>query len=77
MIYGQKTLNADGQTETDTRMHTHTHTHTLDSIATYSVKMTEYKNEEKSTKLLSPRLLQLHKGNLQNVVSEQTGGELQ
>ena len=25
--------------------HTHTHTHTLGSIATYSVKMTEYKNK--------------------------------
>ena len=29
---------------TQTHTHTHTHTHTLGSIATYSVKMTEYKN---------------------------------
>ena len=32
------------QTQTRTHAHTHTHTHTLGSIATYSVKMTEYEN---------------------------------
>ena len=31
---------------TQTHAHTHTHTHTLGSIATYSVKMTEYKKEK-------------------------------
>ena len=30
----------------DTHRHTHRRTHTLGSIATYSVKMTEYKKEK-------------------------------
>ena len=34
-------------TYTHTHTHTHAHTHTLGSIATYSVKMTEYKNDHK------------------------------
>ena len=34
----------DRQTDTHTHAHTHAHTHTLGSIATYSVKMTEYNN---------------------------------
>ena len=38
-------------THTDAHTHTHTHTHTLGSIATYSVKMTEYKKGKK--KILS------------------------
>ena len=31
-------------THIHTHTHTYTHTHTLGSIATYSVKLTEYKN---------------------------------
>ena len=34
-------------TDTQTDRQTHTQTHTLGSIATYSVKMTEYKNYPK------------------------------
>ena len=34
-------------TQTDRQTHAHTHTHNLGSIATYSVKMTEYKNINK------------------------------
>ena len=34
------------QTDTQTDRQTHRHTHTLGSIATYSVKMTEYKKQE-------------------------------
>ena len=35
------------QTHTNTHTHTHTHTDTLGSIATYSVKLTEYKNRRR------------------------------
>ena len=44
------------QTDTHTHIHTHTHTHahthTLGSIATYSVKMTEYKKTHGCAKIL-------------------------
>ena len=35
-------------TDTQTDTHTHRHTHTPGSIVTYSVKLTEYKNEPES-----------------------------
>ena len=40
-------------THTHRHTHTQTHTHTLGSIATYSVKMTEYKKEEATKKARS------------------------
>ena len=38
-------LGCSADTHRQTHAHTHAHTHTLGSIATYSVKMTEYKKE--------------------------------
>ena len=43
-------LGCRDDTHIQTHRHTHTHTHTLSLIATYSVKMTEYKNPEPSNK---------------------------
>ena len=39
--------------QTDRHTHTHTHTDTLGWIATYSVKMTEYKNDSTIEKCIA------------------------
>ena len=48
-------LGCRDDTHTHTDRHTHTHTHTLGSIATYSVKLTEYKKQQQEKKIISLR----------------------
>ena len=43
-VWAGELPHTDRQTDRQTDTHTHTHTHTLGSIATYSVKLTEYEN---------------------------------
>ena len=47
-------------THTHTYIHTHTHTHTLGSIATYSVKLAEYKKDNIMADVRRLSLMQKH-----------------